>query len=290
MLSAQEAFQVLAVDASGHPQSVDMVPRGDACGCFCIGCGMPLTARQGLQRRWHFAHKGVECGIGCESVLHQTAKLILAEHRRVLLPPLSGPPCRTDGSPAGVLIEFDDVQLEASLETIRPDVLASHDGQHLAIEIKVSHGVGELKRAEFERLELRCMEIALEAGTVWTLETLTATVIQAPANRIWCYHPDTPAQARAEVAQVEPATLRRRGERHRLRLRGIPLHVNRFSWGLTLWAPYNEDNNRTMRSIAHQHGGFWNHKCRNWVVPAVERFDAVMADLQAVGALVDSRS
>src|SRR5690606_16991214 len=119
-----------------------------------------------------------------------------------------------------------------------------------------------------------CMEIVLDAGAEWTLEALTAIVIHAPANRAWRYHPEIAANARLAAAQADLATLPRRGERHRLRLHGIPVHVNRYSWGLALWAPYNEDNNRIMKSVANHHGGFWNQKHRNWVVPAAEHFDA----------------
>lgn len=36
---------------------VGSVPRGKACGCICPSCKTPLTARQGEEKEWHFAHR-----------------------------------------------------------------------------------------------------------------------------------------------------------------------------------------------------------------------------------------
>ena len=36
---------------------VGSVSRGNKCGCICPSCKTPLTARQGEQKEWHFAHQ-----------------------------------------------------------------------------------------------------------------------------------------------------------------------------------------------------------------------------------------
>ena len=41
---------------SGRYVDATEVPRGKACDCECPSCHLPLLARQGEQRDWHFAH------------------------------------------------------------------------------------------------------------------------------------------------------------------------------------------------------------------------------------------
>lgn len=77
-----------AVGPDGEPVSIHEVPRGRACGCTCPACKAPLVAKQGAVVEWHFAHaSGASCAGALESALHLAAKKILAEERRLLVPP-----------------------------------------------------------------------------------------------------------------------------------------------------------------------------------------------------------
>lgn len=65
-----------AIDQTGQLVSVDNVPVGNKCGCFCPACKEPLIAKnQGTKRKHHFAHQsGTECDYAVESMLHILAK------------------------------------------------------------------------------------------------------------------------------------------------------------------------------------------------------------------------
>lgn len=65
-----------AIDTTGKLISVDDVPNGKKCGCFCPACKEPLMAKnQGNKRVHHFAHQsGTECAYALESMLHLLAK------------------------------------------------------------------------------------------------------------------------------------------------------------------------------------------------------------------------
>jgi len=65
-----------AIDTTGKLISVDDVPNGKKCGCFCPACKEPLMAKnQGNKRVHHFAHQsGTECAYAFESMLHLLAK------------------------------------------------------------------------------------------------------------------------------------------------------------------------------------------------------------------------
>lgn len=56
------------------------VPRGKACGCVCPSCGLPLVARQGRDREWHFAHatRGIKDGATqtCEFSFYVSVRLM----------------------------------------------------------------------------------------------------------------------------------------------------------------------------------------------------------------------
>lgn len=70
----RELTHAIAVD--GSFVSIDQVPAGKECECFCPACKQPLIAKnQGLVRMHHFAHQsGKECEHGYETMLHIFAK------------------------------------------------------------------------------------------------------------------------------------------------------------------------------------------------------------------------
>ena len=65
-----------AINHEGKLVHIDSVPNGNACGCICPACKMPLQARNAGQiREHHFAHQsGVDCPHAYESILHLLAK------------------------------------------------------------------------------------------------------------------------------------------------------------------------------------------------------------------------
>ncbi len=67
-----------ALNQTGQLVSVDNVPVGNNCGCFCPACKEPLIAKnQGAKRKHHFAHRsGTECEYAVESKLQSLQKII----------------------------------------------------------------------------------------------------------------------------------------------------------------------------------------------------------------------
>lgn len=83
-----------------HVRALDPRTRnGKACDCTCIGCGEPLSAKQGDVQAWHFAHHSTaDCPATGETTLHLAAKAVLQKTQRVGLP-------RYDiGHPYGVMV------------------------------------------------------------------------------------------------------------------------------------------------------------------------------------------
>lgn len=67
----------VARDAGGQHRYIGDVPRGVACGCFCLVCSSPLVARKGDLLEWHFAHEASqerpECPAGAANLLRRLA-------------------------------------------------------------------------------------------------------------------------------------------------------------------------------------------------------------------------
>lgn len=66
-----------ARDLEGVTRYIGDVPRGHACGCYCLSCGSPLVAKQGEEKEWHFAHEAgqerPECPAGVANLLRRLA-------------------------------------------------------------------------------------------------------------------------------------------------------------------------------------------------------------------------
>ena len=70
--------------SNGKLVSVEDVPAGLKCDCFCPACGEQLVAKKGQKMTHHFAHKaGTNCAFGYQTSLHLLAKDILANARRM---------------------------------------------------------------------------------------------------------------------------------------------------------------------------------------------------------------
>ena len=69
---------------------IDSVQRGYDCGCICLKCGKPLNARKGENNTHSFAHRPEDglCGGLGESSIHQLAKQIICEEKKVMFPSL----------------------------------------------------------------------------------------------------------------------------------------------------------------------------------------------------------
>ena len=73
--------------SDGRMVTPDSVPNGLGCDCVCRDCRLPLIAKQGAIKEWHFAHAcGAECPGGVESAIHQMAKQMIMDRQYIYVP------------------------------------------------------------------------------------------------------------------------------------------------------------------------------------------------------------
>lgn len=173
----------------------------------------------------------------------------------------------------------------------RIDVAGTHDGRPVFIEVAVTHAVDDTKRKALSRLGVHCFEIKLDPyqHESWTWTSLRQEILECIGNRDWIFHPDTAdlaEQARREaIAKAfEKPIPAAAPERIRFRIFEVPVHVTHRTWGLSLWWPYNERVNPILKAIAKSHGGRYNPKYKNWVIP-VSAKAALLEQLNGIGAI-----
>ncbi|WP_282109231.1 competence protein CoiA family protein [Shewanella algicola] len=147
-----------ALNLDGEIVSVDDVANGLNCDCRCVECLGRLTAKQGEINRWHFSHNQDATEINCqwsgESEIHLKVKEFL-EHNKVLTVPMGFT------NPTSFTVQFDEIQLEKSLRTIKriPDVTGYCAGEKIHIEVKVTHEVDQQKKSEYKRANVSVIEL-----------------------------------------------------------------------------------------------------------------------------------
>jgi len=181
----------------GNVVTADIVDRGLACGCTCPDCGERLIANHGTGiKQPYFSHEsGAECEAAYETALHLLAKEVLAEERRILLPPLKVTvdqslttdarrnlqllksrmvPVPDDASdlviptttvvPASHYQRFDRVDVEVFLDAVIPDVVMHVADRALLVEIFVTHAVTDAKQRWLEENDLPMIEFDFSAA------------------------------------------------------------------------------------------------------------------------------
>lgn len=170
-------YRKYAINACGQEVSIDEVPTGKDCGCFCPTCKSPLCAKNAGQKRiHHFAHlKGAQC---CDSAyetdLHILAKKIIREKKCIM-------------SPEGNVISLQNVKTEfadTSLDIVPDAEGIMSNGERLLIEFYVTNKVDKAKREKILANKLKCVEIDLNYQLV-NEESLTNFLIKESKYREW---------------------------------------------------------------------------------------------------------
>lgn len=295
-------LQSFGVNQEGRLVSVEEVARGKACDCCCPSCGEILIARQGEVRTWHFAHvSGNDCGTGAEGALHKAAKQLIVTEKAVLVPALEARESHRleDGRqgeaalmrPAEVW-HLTEAREEVMVGEYRIDVVGTHEGRPVFIEVAVAHLVDEPKREALSRLGIPCFEIRLDPSQHdgWSWDSLRQEVLECSLNRHWLFHPELEAlreQARREAvakAIKNPVLVSETPERLRFRLYAVPVHLVVRGWGICLWSAFHEQVNAIIKAIAKSLGGRYQKQYRNWVFPVGVKA-ALIQQLEMVGAV-----
>lgn len=184
------------------------VENGKRCGCDCPGCGRPLIARQHAQTP-HFAHApGEDCARGYETAIHLAAKQLIAERMTIALPPLDWR--APSGWGAGereperladsMLVELSNVRVEHWMDSMRPDLVATHRGTDLLIEIAVTHFVEPGKASKIEALGLPAIELDISASRQAVgFATLEKLLFTTPSLGQWIFHPELYSRTTREL-------------------------------------------------------------------------------------------
>jgi uncharacterized protein YbaR (Trm112 family) len=191
--------------------------HGLACDCVCPYCKTPLQARisKDEKRRAHFSHSSEGCSSqkAYETAIHLFAKKIISQKKKLLFPAIIQ---NEDEIPQIVQIKdqyynllnssstnnnielkpektinLDSVEIEKTVDDVKPDLVV-HDGNNICfIEIAVTHFIDEVKLDKLKKLNYPVIEIDLSnlQNNNLELSNLEYEIIDNPENRKWVHYP-----------------------------------------------------------------------------------------------------
>lgn len=179
---------------NGELIHIAQVVSGLACDCVCPACGERLIARKGNKVSHHFAHYNAdECKFGYETSLHLAAKQIIAESKKIVIPP-----AYLDFQEAGKekillseakTIPINDVFLEKGEGDIIPDIILVSGKRRLFLEIYVSHAVDDVKVRKLKNHNVSMIEIDLSKyKEAISKEELIEIIISGEEHKRWIYN------------------------------------------------------------------------------------------------------
>lgn len=297
------------------------VTKGDSCGCICPGCHEKLVAKQGEIIEWHFAHKaGADCASGVESALHLMAKQMIMERAQVWVPErrfskevfgprddVEGGHCWKETLTTVVCSEglkhLTGCVEEKQIGTRRPDILASLDGQPIAIEIANTHFCDEEKIDWLKAENLSTLEIDIRMPPDVEIpdirKQLEARLFSPSPFSSWLIHSNdtfgweqiSAAETNLRNANIEKESMflkeveRKRKEKKRkddfkASIRDIDFQTYKITRDLTLRVAYSQirctlsshgyfksapDSIRqAISGLAHKYKGKFNKEYRTW--------------------------
>ena len=181
---------IYAFNKENNLEHIDKVQNGIKCNCFCPGCKKPLIARnQGKIKEHHFAHQGdKDCIHGYQTQLHLLAKEIFKDLKEIELPNIyyEVEPMLDVTFKENNKITITSVNLENKISNIVPDILInSLNGLELIVEIKVTHGIDEIKLQKLRLLNMNCIEINLEDFVLKSKDQLKSVLMKEPTRWRW---------------------------------------------------------------------------------------------------------
>lgn len=178
----------IAVNEQKQIVNVKQVERGLACMCFCFECGEPVVARKGDKNEHHFAHLNNKesCTIHPESILHKFAKQVIMQERYLTLPSLPD-----DENSEDKTWEFDHLIEEQAVGCIRPDIVATVDGEMMFIEVAVTSFIDNDKSDFIKQLGIKTVEIDLREiiaqGIELPSEEAKDHILDCVSNKQWIF-------------------------------------------------------------------------------------------------------
>lgn len=193
--------------------SANEVQRGLECGCICPACRGTLVAKKGPYRAAHFAHFDREdCGGWLETIVHQRAKALLLEEKKLMLPPVYRVPGECISPFA--LVSFEKIELEVTIGSGRADAIGIVNGRSLSIEIAVTHKISEKRIFEYRELGHDAVEIDITPINDFNDDTIREILTTTVQEKRWICNGDIESsklwQLRRDDYRLNSLKLRRR--------------------------------------------------------------------------------
>lgn len=288
---------LFGLDQSNRLVFVSEVPRGLACSCRCIVCSESLIAKQGEVREHHFAHASGRdpCVVSHETLLHLYAKQVVQEAGGLAVPmdPMVAEHLGLEGgSQFSTLLELQSVEVERSVQEIRPDLLGhTASGFAVAIEVAYSSFCDMLKVDQFALLGLPALGIDLRAFSPegFEPEAVRVAVLEDLHTKVWLWPkpqaeltPDWNLMSDAPAAAPETNAARVRLPEEVVTISGRWVSMKQFPSGdlAVKVVTYDLDVVSMVKSIAKANSGRYSPKWKSWNVPRW-RAEAVRVALRA---------
>lgn len=181
----------------------ELVPNGLGCGCICSECQLPLIAKQGPIKEWHFAHaSGGDCTGAVETAIHHMAKQMIMDRQAIYAPGrtierhVSGLTWQTvlkGEIQAEGVVELRECRKETKIDTRKPDITATlPSGMPIAIEVAFSHFCDEEKIAWLKERDLTTLEIDIslpqDAKANEVEAILAERLFKLGLRSVWLHH------------------------------------------------------------------------------------------------------
>lgn len=187
-MAKREVYLKYGQDKYGNFIHVDNVPNGINCECVCPHCkGIVCAKNAGTEREHHFAHHnpipGLDTGKCFERTQHDLAINIVRNAKCIMLPPLD---CITAKKEHFVRVEVEE---RNDSKDLQPDLVGeTKDGLRIAIEIKYTHAVDDIKLRKIIDNELICVEIDI-SSLPQDEKVIREFLCESKENREWLNNP-----------------------------------------------------------------------------------------------------
>ena len=177
-----------------HISEIQPHESGLRCNCVCPSCGERLQAKLPKTKEDftpRFAHHNADtCDYATETAIHIKAKEIIEKAKHMIIPSVIADyrGLTKEVSPERK-VNFDRVVLERRVQDIIPDILAYKEDRPLIIEIKITHGIDDIKLEKIENLGISTIEIDLsDMDTNFDPDFLYNEIILSTENKYWVYN------------------------------------------------------------------------------------------------------
>lgn len=175
--------------------SINDVETGLQCNCFCPKCGDKLIAKNkgekdSRKREFHFAHyKNQECNWNDESEIHELAKEVFRDNKKILLPSYEHENKTLIDSKEVI---FDSVTIEKIISSedivIKPDAIGIIHDKELYVEFAFTHKVNKEKIEKIKKLNKPCVEINI-CNIDYDYEKMLKHLLENTSSKKWIHNP-----------------------------------------------------------------------------------------------------